>query len=586
MAKNVSQNDLAKQLSRFLDLQGQLSHEVTNRLREGCCHGYSVMHSLMAASGHLDDWQKLLTEIANWDGTETALFTEAHFSIPHFHKKKFPTGQLTRDFPKNTLGAYFESGLLYILYWQAQEPPIHPEWYENVTGNLSLQKTMLHPNGPLVTEKDPIKKHIVAAGCFSITALFQLLQTKIFSKPETLFLVSSFDHATAIRFEPNKKKWLLFNSNHDVKEEISCYTKLGLILAIRYWSVFGALEINIATWRNDLDFSDFEKAYQQQLENDAPALIARNGLHIIARSDPDTLSKLLTRSEHHPDLIKAIAMALTVQTKDGSTGWHMTAQHAPAAIPQLLALSEHHPDLIKAIAMALTVQTQDSWTGWSMTARYAPAAIPQLLALSEHHPDLIKAIAMALTVRNNNGYTGLETMIENAPVDALFKLFILCQKNAALKDAVSSAFNATHPDACNYFLINYILLLHIVSGVSLYLLFAPTKHYFPKNTKKHFTHSSEETNALILIQSEIPVTTHHHIHFIPCLLQQRKLMMRSVACFWKNRPTLRQESLIPYTPPCTAITQWKPPCFFGGGLTLFSRCRILANTMPQRVLRL
>ncbi|OGO90275.1 MAG: hypothetical protein A3F41_07350 [Coxiella sp. RIFCSPHIGHO2_12_FULL_44_14] len=319
-----NQSEVINKLFQFAQhIGGRPEQEVFFR---GLCHGFSIVYGYMAATDNLPWWAALLTELIEWDGTEEKL--NEIISLPGAREDNPP------EFP-TTRRNLFLRALDYLYFHQASE---------SLEGYLQ-QQTLLQKDGVFESEQGKIVHHFVAAGSFSFNDIEELLDEKIFSK-EVICLIYMDTHACAFRYAEDR--WFFYDPNKGKEEEYSRKSNM----ANRIWATakryngneFGpsnrsSLSIDIATWKQDIDFSPLSEVYTNLIDKKPIDLVGGTGLHMMACYAPAQLPNLFTLAENDTYFGKKFAASLAAKDKNEKTGLEMILRYAPDQLDALFRLA-------------------------------------------------------------------------------------------------------------------------------------------------------------------------------------------------------------------------------------------------------
>lgn len=296
------------------DRGNKFSDEEKKQLHEGLCHGFSVVHSYMAATQKLIWWNALLEEIKKWDSDDTASLKK-EITLPDEQQDKKPQ--------EKTLDYHFKRAVNYVLFYQGVNNQEMITTREGAGYVFTLshiypanhnQYTTLAENGFGFDQQNPIKFDIKVGGAFTKDQLKKLLQPEIFSLPNTIFLFHhshsdlNTGHACTIRYCDSH--WHYYDPNDLAGEKK--FSDIDSLCEVLIQKTYGALfEIEIASF----DPTAKEKckpltdAYDQLISNPTELLkLSDNGALLeVLSGDISRIEKILALADDSKEIRDAIA---------------------------------------------------------------------------------------------------------------------------------------------------------------------------------------------------------------------------------------------------------------------------------------
>jgi hypothetical protein len=203
------------------------------------------------------------------------------------------------------------------------------------------------------------------------------------------------------------------------------------------------IDVNKAIISIDFDFKLFELAEKSPeiIQAIAQAITMQNDhgrtvLHVMAKKAAASFPKLFELAEKSPKIVTAIAQAMTMRNDNGRTALDVMAGHAPANLLKLFELAEKSLDITIAISEAMRMQSE-GWTLLQTMVMYSPDNFPKLLEFAKKSPKIATAIAETMTIQTC-GLTALHLMIGNAPA-SFPQLFELAEKSLDIRQAIAKA---------------------------------------------------------------------------------------------------------------------------------------------------
>lgn len=339
------------------DRGSKFSDEEKKQLHKGLCHGFSVVHSYMAATQKLTWWNALLAEIIKWDSNDTASLKK---------EITLPDEQQNKTSKEKTLDYHFKRAVNYVLFCQTDLKRTRNYKTDDKNDILLFNCVdLLKEKGVGFDEvNQTIQSNIDIGGAFTKDQLKKLFQPEIFSLPSTLFLIHNFcsdlssGHTTAIRYcDPH---WYYYDPNDLAGEkQFADIDSLCEALIKNKYGVLFNIEIASFDPKAKEKCKPLTDAYDQLISNPTELLKLNNNnaLVCVLRGNISRMEKILTLADDNKEMRDAIASFIKRRFLVDST----CSKYAGLPVqyyPQLRALAKKDNNLRDAIIYDLAYTNQ------------------------------------------------------------------------------------------------------------------------------------------------------------------------------------------------------------------------------------
>lgn len=446
--KNIKEiNVINEKYKKERESHSQYINKVKKELiTQGFCFGFAVCHAVMDIDGKLNWWEKVLYEIANWDGKELSL--EEFTSLPDEHSfKEDPLVSAEKnikhkeDSLNNKKRKYvFERALNYIVFNQSRDNNAFQEYQlkestQNafllpddhgifLSENLEKKQSYFEMLSTSVDEKKEviktIKKHIKMAGHFSKENLENLLDEQ--TMQGCICLVHSITHT--IRIGYNGSQWIYYDPNDNHK-------KIPIHFSGSKQEVIDKIIFDLETQNIAIEVASFDENkkmdfpyYDQLLKKSPASLLKEGGVDIFSSNAPDRLIHLMKQAKSSADksIYSVLTEGITKKDNDNNNGLYNLEIDSVDALCALFHLahgdSEEEKSLKQAIAIALKQASSEKTNVLFTIIKYDAEILPELFKLadtSKEGLEIRSAIAYCLTENIKADKNCLFSLAKNEP---------------------------------------------------------------------------------------------------------------------------------------------------------------------------